>query len=360
MRYERIWRYARAAAVVPAVILAAALTSPFVTTGARLLTFLGIAVSLWSPANALLVVALVAPMGRFMTSRFAPALQVTDTLVLAFLCGYLLHSPGRRRGPGIPTAAAVSAGLFALVVLVQIVPVSWLDVVRLARGYLLTQDRTGMKAPALLEGVAAAFAVTGLLRSRPAVAVRLPAALCAALSVAAVLGWMNVSQISAAVYCALAMMACAAAGLTVRAFGTEPGAGWRRRFRWAFASGAMVLALFELVPAPSIDQRSAFIHIQQEAGAVAATLFVAVLATLLWRAFRGIAARPHDARLIGFASGGLAFIAAGLTRDTFSDLDGALAFWLLLGLAVGLAGSNLLHVADSPHEIVAPDNVQCS
>jgi hypothetical protein len=357
--HDSFTRYGRVAAVIPAAVVAAALTSPFVTPEARVLIFSGIAISLWSPVNALLIVASVAPMGRPIASRFAPALQVTDTLALAFLVGYLLHPPDRRRGPAIPMAAALAAGMLALVVIVQVAPGGGLEVVRLARAYLLTQDRTGMKAPALLEGIAVAFAATGLLRGRPALATRLPVALCGSFGVAGILARMEGSQVSVAVYFAFAMMACVAAGLAVRAFGLGSGAAWRRQFWWTFTSCAMLAALIVLAPTPAIEGRSAFTHVLQEAGAIGATLFVAVLATLLWRVCRGIAARPRDARLIGCALGALAFIAGGLARDMFSDPDGALPFWLLLGLTVGLAGSNL-QPADSPREIVAPDNVQCS
>jgi hypothetical protein len=331
----------KAAAILPALVLGSALTLTSVSPAIRLLIFAEISLSLWNPVGGLLALAFVAPLGQLIASRLAGPIQLTDALALAFLFGWLVHRHEPRRGPRLPRFAAIAASILAATAVIQI---AWLartavdpgaGLVRFARDYLLTNARDAVEPAALLEGVAIAAAVVAMFRRRPALAITLPAALVTGLTVRAAFVWAAGAGISPAIWPAVVMMVCAGLGALLSA------ASGRSRLQWTLAMAAMGVVLKFANRAP-VNETLVVHGFEHVFDAVAASMLVVFLGSALWRAVHGIVARPRDMRLIGCVAGLLAYIAVTIVIGAAGVSDGTICFWLVLGLALALAGSNLL------------------
>ena len=164
-------------------------------------------ISLVSPVEGLLLVAVVAPLGDLVMILFAVSpVRFTEAVAVAFLAGWLLREPAdRRHGPAPGAAIKYAAWAFAAVLLaslfVQIAamraafPGAWAGLFRdLWRHYYwLTQDPLGgVAAFRWIEGLALVAAVVTLFRRAPVLAIRLPQALavsCVVAGVSALLLW---------------------------------------------------------------------------------------------------------------------------------------------------------------------------
>ena len=94
-----------------------------------------------------------------------------------------------------------------------------------------------------------------------------------------------------------------------------------------------------------------FLQIGGELGIVGVGLFVIWLGAALARTARSLARAPGDGRLLGCASGVMAFLGTCLTGHPFLIGEVAYPFWILFGITAGLAGSTLLDdagVAERP------------
>lgn len=155
------------------------------------------AVFAWSvvaPARALLAVAFLAPMGRFIgVALDLRTFRVTEAIIVAFLAGWLIRPRRDPEGPRMPRALGWLAGL---VVGASIVAQAWKiaqfpgalgDTLQiLYQAYYIIPDRIGFGAGArLLEGLGLLAATMMVFRARPRTAVTLPAAMGAAAFVAA-------------------------------------------------------------------------------------------------------------------------------------------------------------------------------
>lgn len=82
-----------------------------------------------------------------------------------------------------------------------------------------------------------------------------------------------------------------------------------------------------------------FLQIAAELGVPGLALFAGLFTIGLWRAGRGAAARPDDARLMGVSAGALAFLITAFVSHPFLVDEVALPFWVQFGLMLGLAGA---------------------
>src|SRR5262245_13459817 len=156
-----------------------------------------LALSIAAPAEGLLAVAVLVPLGHLIA--FATVLdtfRLAEALVLAFLTGWLVRADADRPGPRVPGAVG---WLFAAAVLASIVSQIWqLGQTRPYRGelqetfellfyaYYFVADRVGFDAGAhVLEGVALVVATVTLFRRHPRLASAVPIALAASAALAA-------------------------------------------------------------------------------------------------------------------------------------------------------------------------------
>ena len=303
----------------------------------RVLIIGAAAVSLWRPVNGILLLAVLAPVGALAGGQSSSPLQLADALALGFLAGWVVRRPPRRRGPAFPQAAVIAIWALGLAALLQI------------RAHVWTAGH-------VLEGAAIAFAAVELLRSRPGLATRLPAAAAAGLLAAAATTWAIGHSAFAPSSAVFAMMACASAGLAMRGNVTGSRAvSSRTRLSWTLASCAMVAAVFRLAQPAGHEP---FARLVERTGIIGGLLLLVIVASVLWHAFQGIAARPRDARLLGCTLGLFAYLAIGVSRGG-TGADGHVTFWLMLGLTAGLAGSNLLRETASPRDVAASPDAPC-
>jgi hypothetical protein len=297
----------------------------------RVLIVLVAAASFWQPARGVLLLAVLAPMSAVAAFRSSSPVQLADALALGFLAGWIVRRHRPVRGPAFPALAVSAMCALGLLALIQIRARVW-------------------SAGHALEGTALAFAAADLFRSRPNLAVRLPAAVAGGLLASALAAWATGLPVLAPA--APAMMACACAGTALR----KPGSGavfWRGPWAWAVASGASLIVA--VLVAASARQRSPLL---EHFGRIELVLVGSVVATLLWQVARGIVARPGDARLVGFATGLIAYVGVG-ALDGVTASDGCVGFWLMIGLTAGLAGSNLLGESGPARDAAASVHASC-
>jgi hypothetical protein len=335
------WQAARwLAALVLAWILATALLSPVADRGSSLLIALVLATSAWQPRAGLFAVALVAPIGRVLTDRLSMSVRLSDAIVLAFLAGWLVRPREVRGGPRLPRTAALLASLFAAAVAVS-------AVTRMMQDYWLTVSDPSLRdSVTVLEGMALTLASIELVRQKPILTVRLPAALAVSTAVANVAacvpGPFVSTRIGVASASSAAMMLFVAAGFAAREHRV-------RRALWLFAAVATIPPLWTAVSrfAERPAAESSVMRIAAATGAVGGALFLAFLAAVIWRVLQGVALAPDDHRLAGCAAGVVVFVvAAGAAADPLRSADVAVPFWLILGVASALAGSVLLRVEE--------------
>ncbi len=124
--------------------------------------------------------------------------RMSEAITLAFFVGWLLHGWTDRVGPRMPRLVAP---LLAGVIVASVVGLAWQlsrypgelphDLVLLFQAYNLAADRIGAVAAArLLEGLALAAATVTLFRSRPRLAVVVPAVLAGVGCAAACASWL--------------------------------------------------------------------------------------------------------------------------------------------------------------------------
>jgi O-antigen ligase len=188
-----------------AALVVEALLSPFVTPFGKSIIAAVLLVSAWRPAEGLLLVAGLAPLGALLAAAFDfDPFRLGEAIVLAFLAAWLLRpAPAEHRGPRFTPLAATSGWLFGALVVASVAGMTWHvartpgalspTVSALLHEYFVFTDRLGVVQGALiLEGLALAAATVELFRRRPALATELPAALAAggaAAGLASVLLW---------------------------------------------------------------------------------------------------------------------------------------------------------------------------
>ncbi len=190
----------RLLSVVPSWVTAAALLSAATPPTAKLIVAGVLAVTLWNPAEGLLLAAGLAPLGALLAVIFDfDPFRLTEAIVVAFVAGWLLRPwPAAVNGPKLPRYAVAAGWLFAVMIAASMVGMGWQlsrypgqlrqTLTVLSGGYYLGGDGIGVTEGAkLLEGFALVAATVVLFRRRPALAVELPAvlaavAVCAALS----------------------------------------------------------------------------------------------------------------------------------------------------------------------------------
>lgn len=190
----------RLLSVVPSLVTVTALLSAATPPTAKLIVAGVLAVTLWNPAEGLLLAAGLAPLGALLAVIFEiDPFRLTEAIVVAFLAGWLVRPwPVVVNGPRLPRYAVAAGWLFAVVVVASTIGTGWQlsrypgqlrqTLMALSGAYYVGGDGIGVTEGAkLLEGFAMATAVVVLFRRRPALAVELPAvlaavAVCAALS----------------------------------------------------------------------------------------------------------------------------------------------------------------------------------
>ena len=426
-----------------------------------------LALSAVSPVAGFVAVAAMAPFGHLLALAISVEnFRLTEAVTLAFFSGWLLHGWTDRAGPTAPRFVVPS--LIALVA-ASIVGVAWQtwqrpgemarDVTMLTHAYNLIDDRLGAAAGArLVEGILLALTTVTLFRSRPRLAVIVPAVLVAGGVVAAGTSWLlwygvapaqvlreharNGYRVTAyvsdanAAGSALAMLTCLSLGMAWRARGwaralwlaaaavTASGvwlsvsrsalaalaasivllAIWKAALRLGSARRSLVAGVvivasvagsaylwrmsrdqlarggtlrqqFNQTSVRMIESRplvgvgigryytqsamfmspelawfygsenahNYFLQIAAELGLPGGALFIGLFAIGLWRAGRAAATQRDDARLMGVATGVVAFlITAGVSHPFLVD-EVALPFWIQFGLMLGLAGATRDH-----------------
>jgi O-antigen ligase len=209
-------------------------------------------ISIVSPVAGFLTAIAFAPLGHIVAATVSvETFRMSEAVVLAFAVGWLLRGWTDRRGPRAPfavgwlLAAAIAASVGGLAWRLARYPGELSSTANLlARMYNLADDPIGFAVGArLIEGVAIAAATVTLFRTRPRLAVVLPAALAAsgcAAAIASVLLWYGkapaaiLRQLDANRYrivahatdanaagSGFAMLVCLALGMALRARGRE-------------------------------------------------------------------------------------------------------------------------------------------
>jgi len=290
----------RLLSVVPSWVTVAALLSTATPPVAKLIIAAVLAVTLWSPAEGLLLAAGLAPLGALLAVIFEiDPFRLTEAIIVSFLAGWLVRPwPVVVNGPKLPRYAIAAGWLFAVMVVASIVGMGWQlsrypgqlrqTLVALSGAYYLGGDGIGVTEGAkLLEGFAMVVAAVVLFRRRPALAVELPAvlaavAVCAALSSA--LLWRGVgpdrvlAQYARTGYRVAAHVAdvnaagsyfvlilCLSLGMSAREYGT-------RRAWWAGAAIACLVGVWLCASRTALA-----------AAGIAIPVTVAWAATLTWR-----------------------------------------------------------------------------
>ena len=150
--------------------------------------------TLASPMYGLLAVAFLVPLGHLLAVLMdQEAFRLSEAFVLAFLAAWVLRPHAYRSGPRLPAAGA---SLLAATIIASIAAQMWLlrqypgELTRTVEGLLHDYYRVGgrpalVEGARLLEGLALMTATVVQFRQRPALAVKLPAALAASATVAA-------------------------------------------------------------------------------------------------------------------------------------------------------------------------------
>src|SRR5262245_12684139 len=157
-----------------------------VGTPIKLLVAFVLVLSIASPVAGFLLAVAVAPLGHLLSVLISyGGFRITEAAVLAFFTGWLLRGYEDHRGPGVPRAVG---WLTAAAIVASIAGSTW----RLGRypgeltkefeiithAYYLIPDRLGLGAGArVVEGIAIAAAAVMFFRTRPRLAVIIPAVL---------------------------------------------------------------------------------------------------------------------------------------------------------------------------------------
>lgn len=248
------------------------LVSPRVHVMAKLMVAATYLVSLWNPAEGLLLAVGLAPLGALFAAVFdIGPFRVTEAILIAFFSASLLRAwPASTIGPRAPAYATVAAWLFSAVIVGSVAGLAWQmshfpgwltrTIHALAGTYFTTVDRIGVTdAAKLLEGIGLSAATILLMRRRPALAVQIPIVLAASSIVAAlsaVLLWWGIApdvvleryarigyRVSAhvsdlnAAGSYFVLVLCLALGMSLRDGGV-------RRGLWIFASAACAVGLW--------------------------------------------------------------------------------------------------------------------
>ena len=464
----RLWR-------CPALRLAAAIVPGWITLAilifnvgwpTKAIVGLELILSIVSPAAGFVAAVAVAPLGRLIAALVSvDNFRIGEAVILSFFVGWSLRGWADHRGPRAPgrigwvLAAAVAASIAGQLWRLGRYPgeLSW-NADRLVHIYSMFEDHFGFVAGArLIEGVALAVATVTLFRSRPRLAVVVPAVLIGtgcATAAAGVLLWYGVApaailrqyalnryRVTAyvpdanAAGSAFAMIICLALGMAFRArererriwlrllaanavglwlsasrsavgasvLGLTFMAVWlvwtRSKSRWTdralvglaivvaamagpqllrvtrdqlsrgsdfrlqfIATSARMIAAAPLVGvgvgqynrtstlflSPQLawnygseNAHNYFLQIAAEFGVPGLGLFAAFIGVGLWRAVRALSASPHDARLLGCATGIAVFLGTCVVSHPLLIDEVALLFWVQLGLLFALAGSVL-------------------
>ena len=173
----------------------------------KLVFAVALGVSVATPVNGLLLVAIVAPLGQLIAPLIgATNFRISEAVVLAFLAGWLLRASPDRPGPRISGGAL--GWLLATTIVASIAGSAWqlgrypgelagaFD--QLTHLYFFVGDRIGVvDAARLLEGLGLAAATVMLFRQHPSLSMSLPGALTASAATAAlssVLLWRGIGS----------------------------------------------------------------------------------------------------------------------------------------------------------------------
>ena len=184
---------------------------------------------------------------------------------------------------------------------------------------------TTIPALAILEGMGVAIAVVELLRRRPILAVQLPMALGASMTIVAAFALVGRVEVPSLSY--FAIMLCVASGMALRERGNA-------RLLWVVVVLAMIGGSLKSLLQPAAGRFDMPDTLWVSMGLV--LLFVA---GALFQAYRGIVAAPRDVRLLGCIVGVVVFTMA---QTVSPPRDAAIMFFLVVGLMTALAGSNAL------------------
>ena len=170
-----------------------------VGTPIKLLVAFVLVLSIVSPVAGFLLAVAVAPLGHLLSVLMSySGFRITEAAVLAFFTGWLLHGYEDHRGPGVPRGVG---WLTAAAIVASIAGSTW----RLGRypgeltkefeiithAYYLIPDRLGLGAGArIVEGIAIAAAAVMFFRTRPRLAVTIPAVLAGAGCIVAAASWL--------------------------------------------------------------------------------------------------------------------------------------------------------------------------
>jgi O-antigen ligase len=196
-RSATVWRWLLA--VAPCGVTLVSLTASTTPVAAKLAIAGVFIITLASPAEGLLLVAGLAPLGAFLGNLFDLGLfRLTEAVVVAFIAGWLIRPvPTAGERPHLPRYASAAGWLFAALVVGSIIAIGSVarapgelrqTLTELASSYYVFRDRMGViEGAKLLEGLALLAATIELFGRRPALAAELPVALgvsavCAALT----------------------------------------------------------------------------------------------------------------------------------------------------------------------------------
>jgi O-antigen ligase len=161
----------------------------------KLIAAATLGLSLLSPVDGLLFVAMFTPIGRLIAIAIgAGEFRIGEVIVLAFFAGWLLRARPDRPGPRV--AAATAGWLFAATVVGSMAGLALklngypgaltAQIDQIVHGYFYSSDRMGfVDGVRLLEGLGLAAATVMALRQRPMLALTLPAALTSSAAIAA-------------------------------------------------------------------------------------------------------------------------------------------------------------------------------
>jgi putative inorganic carbon (hco3(-)) transporter len=230
-----------------------------VSWATKLLIAIVVGVSIAAPAWGLLLVAVLAPLGRSIAPFIGPPnFRVSEAVIVAFLVGWAIRAVPDRRGPRVPAAGV--AWLFAVAVMSSVAGLAWqmrvhpgalttaVDLFAHAYYFIAGDSLGAADAARLLEGLALVSATVMLFRQRPSLAETLPCALAVPAAIAAltsVLEWRRVGGYRVSGHVAdvnaagsyFALILCVALGMTWHARG-------RRQALWAAATVAAGVGLW--------------------------------------------------------------------------------------------------------------------
>jgi hypothetical protein len=385
-----------------------ALVSPWTPTLARVgIATVGL-VTLIDPVACLLLLAVSGPLGSYLAELLGiGSFRLTDAMLLSFIGAWLARRPARNEGPRLPRYATIAGWLFGVVVVS--LAASVFRYPNILRTNLLALVESTTDAARMLEGLVIATATIDLFRQRPSLARSLPAALALSATAAALTGvllWLGVAPhqvlarhrligdtrlvayigdlnaagthfatvlclalgmsvrehgprrrwwIGATLACALGLWmtgsrsAEAAIGLVIPVAALWAGtASWLRSQRLRLV--ASVLGVLMVIAGVIAWRHHNFLQMTTETSIIGLALFAAWFAGGLQRALSALASSPRDWRLLGAASGIVAFLGTCLAGHPLVVPEVALAVFLQFGLMAGLGASHELDWAGAATE----------